>query len=103
MGSFKDWGAFHGSELAFVFGNFSFMGIKFGSKENSAIAKQVMSLWAAFARVGVPFTGKIREWPAYDIATEPYLEIGKDMLVGHKFKSERCRIYADMLGNFFSK
>lgn len=89
-GMMKDWGAFHGAELPFIFGNFTFMGIKFSSSENKTLASKVMSLWTSFADGGIPIADGQPEWPVYDPATAPYLEIGNELLIKNAFKKERC-------------
>lgn len=89
-GMMKEWGAFHGAELPFIFGNFTFMGIKFNSSGNRVIASKVMSLWSNFAENGVPSATDQPAWPVYEKTTAPYMEIGDELTAKSGFKQDRC-------------
>lgn len=83
-------GAFHGSELPYVFGNFGFMGQQFRSKDNLKLAKTVITLWSAFARTGEPSANGVPEWPKYDLKNRNYMKLGDNMEIGTGLKKDKC-------------
>ena len=93
----KDWGAFHGAELPFVFGNFQFLNMKFPTKGNKALAKKVIQLWTSFARTGTPAAEEAPAWPAYEALAQPYLILDEEITTGTKLKFDRCRLFEDVI------
>lgn len=89
-GLLSDWGAFHGSELAFVHHNFEFMGIKFFSKDNSTLSKKMLAYWAAFAKTGKPEVGGLPAWNPYDPKKENYLYLDLNIEERYKYQSAEC-------------
>ncbi len=85
-----DWGAFHGSELPFVFGNMTFLGIKFPYAENKKVSKKIRALWAGFAHTGVPSTGSSPAWPRYDRQKQGYMDLASEIKPGQGFKKDQC-------------
>lgn len=65
-------GAFHGSELFYVFRSVHIP--PDGSSER--VSDAVMELWTGFARTGVPGQGTGFEWPRHTPATGAYLDLG---------------------------
>jgi para-nitrobenzyl esterase len=61
-------GAHHAAEIRFVFGS-TFLGNALTPSEEE-LGKTMRGHWVAMAREGKPGS----EWPAYDAATDPYLE-----------------------------
>ncbi|MFA6450132.1 MAG: carboxylesterase/lipase family protein [bacterium] len=96
-------GAFHGSELVFVFRKFALMGMRFDSKENLAVSDSMISLWSSFARSGVPTAAGVPAWPKYDTATEPHLRIDVSLAVEFKFKSDSCSVLEKNIRTAFDK
>jgi para-nitrobenzyl esterase len=86
VGPLKDWGAFHGSELAFVFHNFEFMGIKFKSKDNTATSKRILAYWSRFAHTGDPNVQGLTQWELFDPAklNYMYLDVETEMRSGYR-------------------
>jgi len=90
-------GAFHGSELPYVFGNFGFMGQQFRSKDNLKLAKTAISLWSSFARTGVPSADSVPNWAKYDLTDRSYMILGDKIEIGAGLKKEKC----EPLSGFF--
>ena len=65
-------GAFHGSELPFVFRP-SFLK---PDPVSSNVSDNMMDLWVRFAKTGNPNGGKNVTWPNYNAETDQYLDIG---------------------------
>ncbi len=99
-GMLGDWGAFHGSELAFVYGNFEFMGIKFFSKANAAYAKKVIAYWADFAKTGTPKPEGLPEWTRFNPQIGNHLLFGEDNIsMSENYQKEAC----DLMESYLSK
>jgi len=92
-GPMKSWGAFHGSELPFIFGNYEFMGIKFASKKNNAVGADVMAYWTAFARTGVPEVEGLPAWPAFDKKSKQYIQLDLNITTGSDLRRDECSFF----------
>jgi para-nitrobenzyl esterase len=76
---YKDWGAAHAGEIAYVFGNFA--GTMPATPDDRTVADQVSSYWVNFAKTGDPNGGSLPHWPAFtnknarvmdlDVASKP--------------------------------
>jgi para-nitrobenzyl esterase len=60
---FKDWGASHGSEMAFVFGIFA--RTMPATPADKAVSQEVSSYWVNFAKTGDPNGKGLPKWPAF--------------------------------------
>lgn len=74
-------GAYHSSEITFVFGRSKPLQASAGHTSYDAMLADAMSdYWAAFATSGTPngppARGKWPNWPVYDRANEQYMELG---------------------------
>lgn len=96
-----DLGAFHGSELPFVFGNMTFLGIKFPSSNNKKVSKKILGLWTGFAHTGVPSFEDAPAWPPYDADKQSYMKLELDMAAGTGFKKDRCAVFEQYLSTVF--
>lgn len=68
----RELGAFHGVDLAYVFGNMT--GSDGYTDLDRALARQVMAYWVNFARTGDPNGPGLPEWPVYRAATDENLD-----------------------------
>lgn len=70
---FKDWGASHGSEISFVFGNFT--SAMPANTTDKAVSDQMSSYWVNFAKTGNPNGTGLPNWPAFTDANQQVMEI----------------------------
>jgi para-nitrobenzyl esterase len=73
----KNAGAFHSSEIPYVFGHPQIMPGWRITAADAAMADQMASAWAAFATTGTPNGAGLPPWPAYDPA-KPFRMIFDD-------------------------
>ncbi len=66
-------GCFHGSELAYVFGNLD-PNEGYGP-EDTLLSSKLMELWTSFAYTGVPAAEGVPDWPNYEVGQELILRI----------------------------
>jgi para-nitrobenzyl esterase len=69
---FKDWGASHGSEIQYVFGNFP-ASAKVSDADRAA-SEQISSYWVNFAKHGDPNGADLPKWPAFTDANQQVME-----------------------------
>ncbi len=98
-GMAKDWGAFHGSELAFIFGQFKVLNFNFKSKKNYKVAKDMILLWSSFARSGVPAAAGVPHWPAFTLPEGSYLRIDVESEVLTNYKPAKCGYFESLMTN----
>jgi para-nitrobenzyl esterase len=77
----KDWGAFHGGEMTYVFNAFPLQDWPWRPVDLK-VGDQVSSLWVNFANTGSPSGPGLPEWHAFDAKTELLLEIGDVLKAG---------------------
>jgi para-nitrobenzyl esterase len=70
---FKDWGASHGSEMSYVFGNFT--GGAIPSAADKAVADQISSYWVNFAKTGDPNGSGLPAWPTFTDADQQVMNL----------------------------
>lgn len=70
---FKDWGAAHGGEIAFVFGNFT--AAMQPSAADRAVSDEVSSYWVNFAKMGNPNGAGLPQWPAFTNASQQVMNL----------------------------
>lgn len=76
----KWFGCFHGSDLPYVFGNFL---VPSGyTAQDRKLSDEMMAYWVQFANTGNPNVKGNPDWPAYQSASDSYLDI--DLKTGAK-------------------
>lgn len=82
-------GAFHGSELMFVFGN-QFEGLATLQPAELPLSADMMGYWGAMAAKGDPNGGARAAWPTYDSTTEPDLVLDLTLSTESALKRAAC-------------
>jgi para-nitrobenzyl esterase len=84
-------GAFHGSEIAFVFGVFS--EVQPRDEINTAVADAMGAYWVQFATSGDPNRKGLPEWPPYNAETDIHMEFGDRIGTGNGLRREACDFF----------
>jgi para-nitrobenzyl esterase len=86
-------GAFHGSELAYVFGNFPYR-INYQDLDRQ-LAETIETYWTNFARGGDPNGAGLTAWPIYDPEKDNVLNFGDAVSVAFKINSQGLDFFDD--------
>ena len=70
---FKNWGAAHGGEIAYVFGNFT--ATMPATASDRAVSEEMSSYWVNFAKTGDPNGTGQPSWPAFTIANAQVINL----------------------------
>jgi para-nitrobenzyl esterase len=81
-------GAFHASEIAYVFGNLDAK-LSFEPRD-WGLSHTMMAYWVQFARNGDPNGEGLPNWPAYDARTDMHLELGDVVRTGKGLDKIAC-------------
>lgn len=96
------YGAWHGLELVYVFQHVDATVEATGYAAEDAdysIEAAMGAAWASLAASGTPDATSLPEpWPAYDPETDPYLEIGDNIVAGEGVRTERCDFWDEIAG-----
>lgn len=80
-GFLGNYGAYHGIELFYGFNNWENSSIAVGplyTEEDDSVQDLMLQYWVNFAATGDPNMEGLEHWPAYDAATDCYLDIKVD-------------------------
>ncbi len=80
-------GAFHASELWFVFGNY-LAPLTFPSADEKALGEAIGNYWTSFAKGSDP-TASVA-WPKYTVADDKHLVLGTSIAAGSALNKSRC-------------
>jgi para-nitrobenzyl esterase len=86
-------GAFHGSEIAYVFGNFPYR-INYEDVDQQ-LAETIETYWTNFARSGNPNGAGLPEWPFYDSSKDNVIDLDDPVSVRFKINSEGLDFFDD--------
>lgn len=88
-------GAFHGAELAYVFGDLR--GAPAWSPADRRLSRAMQAYWVRFAATGNPNGGGDISWPAYDAQSDQILELGKSISVHDHLLREQADLLEQIL------
>jgi para-nitrobenzyl esterase len=84
----KEWGAYHASEISYVFGNLRGRGFTYTDVDHQ-LSGQMSQYWVNFATTGDPNGKSLPSWTAYEPTNESYLEFGDTVqLKQHLLKTQ---------------
>ena len=78
--------SWHGAEGPYVMGQLA------GAAYNQSdfdLSNSMMDAWVRFAATGNPNGGAIKDWPQYDLQSEPYLVFDSQVSVGHGLRNKQ--------------
>ncbi len=78
----------HSQELPFVFDTLdqpTFIAHPPADASDRAMSQTMMAAWVRFAKTGDPNGPGLPAWPAYDADSDPYLDFGLPLKIGHAF------------------
>jgi para-nitrobenzyl esterase len=86
-------GAFHGSEIAYVFGHLERGLLSQFDATDQKLSATMMDYWVQFARTGDPNREGLPKWPRFVEEDDPYLELGDDVKASHGLQAEECDLW----------
>ncbi|MGH7437407.1 MAG: carboxylesterase/lipase family protein [Polyangiaceae bacterium] len=90
-------GAFHGSELPYVFGgNFA---SPFTDDGDTYLEQNAMSYWLTFASSGQPSAAGAPVWQAYSTSGDAFLELADPIVASTGLHAAACNAIAPLLGD----
>lgn len=95
----RELGAFHGVDLAYVFGNMAAAGYTDTDRE---LSRQMMAYWVHFAATGDPNGPGLVVWPAYDAVSDRNLDFADTVRVERHLYQQECD-FIDQTSRFSQK
>lgn len=92
----KALGAWHGLELAFVFGHIGLQNYVPSSGEQ-ALSAAMAGYWSRFAASGDPNEDGAPVWPSYDPETDTYLELDTTITAAQGVRTAQCDFWDSFL------
>jgi para-nitrobenzyl esterase len=86
-------GAFHGSELAFLFPSVFAKHQLVVSDEDRVVAQTMSRYWGHFAATGDPNGAGAPVWPRYDVASDPYIALDATTTAATKLHTAECDLW----------
>jgi len=86
-------GAFHGSELAFLFPSVFAKHQLVVTDEDRVVQQTMTAYWGRFAATGDPNGGELPAWPRYDLAREAYVALDAKTTTGAKLHAGECDLW----------
>lgn len=91
----QPFGAFHGSELPFVFNNFGMLN---PSSQQRDLATKMLHYWTNFAKNGDPNDSSLPTWPRYTIDNDSYLNLDVNIAPGTGLRKDNCQFFGNLFG-----
>ncbi|MGD0857174.1 MAG: carboxylesterase/lipase family protein [Dehalococcoidia bacterium] len=96
----KMFGAFHGLEIFYVFGNLKADKVSIpDDKIDTELSQAMTKYWCNFAKTGDPNDPKLPKWPAYSVDKRQYLELGDKITA----KSDLYKEYFGLIDEIVTK
>ena len=90
---YKAMGATHGTEIPYVFGTVG----PTATEAERTLSRTMLGYWTRFARTGDPNGGDAPKWPAYDAASDAYLELQTPIAARDHLRATECDL-VDTIG-----
>ena len=87
------WGAFHASELAYVFETLDKSPNRAFTEQDRAIAKTIADYWSNFIKTGDPNGPGLTEWPALDVTGKQIMELGEAFRARPILSPEKLKLF----------
>jgi len=88
------YGAMHGAEIPYVFGNLA----RAGEDIDRQLSEAMGAYWVQFATTGDPNGGGLPPWPKYDRAGDRHLELGDAIVESSGLHKEACDLLEQARG-----
>lgn len=85
-------GAFHSSEIQFVFGRSARLGRPSFNAEERALSDAMQGAWLRFAATGSPADASLA-WPRYELASDEHVVFDRTIAVGTEADREACAFW----------
>ncbi len=85
VGAQSGLGAFHGSEIPFVFGN-----LAAPTPQERALSEAMMSYWTDFAKAGDPNAENLPHWPAYALPNDAHQQLDIPIVTSRELRKSYC-------------
>ncbi|CAH3023185.1 unnamed protein product [Porites evermanni] len=89
------WGIFHGADIAYTFGFPLLMPKNFTTTAEISFSKEMMTIWANFAKTGNPNrpTPLRTNWPQYTAERGEYMGLSSNMTVRYKMRPNKMALW----------
>ncbi len=94
----ESFGAYHGAELPYVFGNLRIAGYD-PPPEEEALSAAMLGAWTSFAANGDPGPAQGVPWPQAASGDDPYLLLDVPVTAGDGVRTEQCDFWDVLLGS----
>jgi len=84
-------GAFHGSELPYVFGS-DMLNLDLTGDRSAELSAAMMRYWTTFAADGDPNGGDLPDWPRWSPDTQPTQELGWAIRTIERYQDHQCDV-----------